>query len=79
MAVVDHPPDPVYYEMDLLDFISELCDRILSYDLNAKIVISGDINQLNVRDLLRQHVLQKIVKAPTRGQRTLDVFLTVHF
>ena len=43
---------------------------------DANLIIAGDINQLNIRDLLRQHNLVQMVKKPTRGDRILDVFLT---
>lgn len=76
VAVVYHPPDPVYDTIDLLNFMSDTCDEILCSEPNAKIIIAGDINKLNIRDLMSQQALQQIVKAHTRGQRTLDVFLT---
>ena len=45
-------------------------------DPNARIIIGGDINKLNVTELITQHSLQQMVKSPTRGERILDVFLT---
>ena len=44
--------------------------------IDANIIIAGDINQLNIRDLISQHNLVQMVKKPTRGDRILDVFLT---
>ena len=56
--------------------MSECCDQILRDDPNAKIIIAGDINQLNIKDIMCQHALQQMVKAATRGNRILDVFIT---
>ena len=75
-ASVYHPPDPIYEPADLLNFLSETCDQILHDDPNAKIVIAGDTNQLNIKDLMQQHGLHQMVKVPTRRDKILDVFLT---
>ena len=40
---------------------------ILLSNPNSKIIIAGDINQLDIKDLTRHHAIQQIVKAPTRG------------
>ena len=66
----------MYKASDLLDFLSNCCEEILLCNPNSKIIIAGDINQLDIKDLTRHHAIQQIVKAPTRGQKTLDVFLT---
>ena len=75
-ASVYHPPDPIYEPADLLNFLSETCDQILHDDPNAKIVIAGDINQLQTKDPRQQHGLHQMVKVPTRRDKILDVFLT---
>ena len=75
-AVIYHPPDPIYAESELLDHLSDSCEQILLSDLSAKIIIAGDINQLNINDLSKHHNLEQLVKKNTRGQRVLDVFLT---
>jgi hypothetical protein len=76
IAAVYNPPDPVYNETDLIDYLVDTCERIMSSDPNARIIIGGDINKLNVTELITQHSLQQMVKSPTRGERILDVFLT---
>ena len=43
---------------------------------NSKIIIAGDVNQLDIRNLLNQPSFVQLVKVPTRGQRILDVFIT---
>ena len=50
---------------------------IMSSDPNTRIIIGGDINKHNVTELITQHSLQQMVKSPTRGERILDVFLTM--
>jgi hypothetical protein len=76
VSVVYHPPEPIYNESDLLDFLSEYCEKILLLQPNAKIIIAGDVNQLRVYDFCVQHNLGQVVRKPTRGARILDVFLT---
>ena len=75
-ASVYHPPDPIYEPAALLNFLSETCDKILHDDPNAKIVIAGDINQLQIKDLMQQHGLHQMVKVPTKRDKILDAFLT---
>ena len=77
MASIYHPPDPeVYKATDSIEFLSDSFDQILNDDPDAKIVVAGDVNQLNIKEFTHQHVLQQMVKTPTRENRVLDVFLT---
>ena len=57
VAVEYHPPDPTYNESDLLDFLSDYCEKTLSSQPNAKIIIAGDVNRLRVHDFCIQHNL----------------------
>ena len=73
------PPEPIYNESGLLDFLSEYCEKILLLQPNAKIIIAGHVSQLRVYDFCIQHNLDQIVRKPTvleAGARILDVFLT---
>ena len=77
IATLYHPPDTNQQtSLDLIDHLMDSCELIQSTDPNAKIVIGGDINQLDIRPLLNQLCLKQMVKSPTRGQRILDVFIT---
>ena len=76
MASIYHPPDPIYDAAELLDFLSDTCDQILLEDPNAKIIIAGHINQLNIGECMREHGFEQMVKVPTTGSRILNVFLT---
>ena len=76
LLAIYHPPSPEYQSSDLLDFLTDLCERLLSLEPNAKLIIAGDINQLGIKPLLNYHSLVQIVNVPTRGQKILDVFIT---
>ena len=76
VAAIYNPPNPTYLEPDLLDYLSDCCEQILISDPGARIIIAGDVNHLRISEFSRQHNLEQLVKKPTRGQNTLDVFLT---
>ncbi|EDO39180.1 predicted protein [Nematostella vectensis] len=61
-ASIYHLPNPVYDAAGLLDFMSDTWDQILLENPNAKIIIAGDINQLNISEFTRQHALHQMVK-----------------
>ena len=76
VAAVYHPPSSVYLPGDFLDYLIDSVERLLSSIPNARLIIAGDVNQLDINSLLNQHSLAQIVKIPTRGVRTLDVLIT---
>jgi hypothetical protein len=49
--------------------------QITSYYF-IKIIITGDLNKLNIRNLLFELSFAQLVKSPTRGENILDVFIT---
>ena len=69
-------PSPVYVADELVEFLVDSCERLLSQVPTAKIIIAGDINQLDIRDLLYQLSLAQIVKVPALGDSIRDVFIT---
>ena len=73
-AVIYHPPDPIYAESELLDQLSDSCEQILLSDPSAKIIIAGDINQLNINDLSKHHNLEQLVKKNTRGSKSIGTY-----
>ena len=75
-ASIYHPPDPLYDESALLEYLSESMEQILSDLPTARIIVAGDVNHLPIKDLICQHNLQQLVNKPTRGERVLDVVLT---
>ena len=75
VAAVYHPPSSEYLSGDFPDFLIDAVERLLSSTPNARLIIAGDVNQLDLNCLLNQHSLAQIVKIPTRD-RTLDVFIT---
>ena len=76
IASLYHLPDPVYANSDLLAHLTETSELIFAGEPNARIIIAGDINHLNFRDLNSQHNLKQLVTKSTRGDKILDVFLT---
>ena len=76
VATIYHPPDHMYNPDDLVEFLTNLCEQVLSTLPNTKIIIAGDLNKLNIRTLLNQLCLFQMVKTPTRGNNILDVFIT---
>ena len=61
---------------DLIEFLMDSCEQLLSENPNTKIIITGDINRLNIRDLLNQLSFAQLVRSSTRGNNILDVFVT---
>ena len=53
------------------------CEQLLSENPNTKIIITGDVNTLNIRDLLNQLSFAQLVRSSTRGNNILDVFVTM--
>ena len=63
-------------QLQIIEYLIDTCEQILSVKPNSRIIIAGDINKLNIRNLLNQLSLIQLVKVPTRGQNILDVFIT---
>ena len=63
-------------ERELIDHITERLDNLLIERPSAGIIITGDFNHLNPRQLCQRFSLRKLVKMPTRGQNILDQFLS---
>ena len=76
VAAVYHPLSSECLSGDLLDFLIDAVERLLSSTPNARLIIAGDVNQLDINCLLNQHSLSQIVKISTRGASTLVVFIT---
>ena len=62
VAAIYNPPNPAYLEPDLLDYLSECCERILISDPAARIIIAGDVNHLRISEFSRVHDLEQLVK-----------------
>ena len=69
----------MYNPDDLVEFLVNSCEQALSVLPNAKIMIAGDLNRLNIRTVLNQLSLFQMVKTPTRGDNILDVLLSQTF
>ena len=75
-ASVYHPPTFDYHETAFIDFLVNSCESILTTSPNARLIIAGDINKLDLKSLTQQSGLSQLVKTPTRNDSILDVFLT---
>ena len=76
VASVYHPPTFDYYETAFIEFLVNSCESILATSPNARLIIAGDINKLDLKSLTQQSGLSQLVKTPTRNNSILDVFLT---
>ena len=74
-AIIYHPPNYEHSELDLIEFLIDSCEQLLQSKPNSKIKLAGYINKLNIRSILNQPSFTQVIKVPTRGQRTLDVFI----
>ena len=72
VASVYHPPTFDYF----IDFLVNSCESIVATLPNARLIIAGDINKLDLKSLTQQSGLSQLVKTPTRNDSILDVFLT---
>ena len=76
VASVYHPPTFDYCETAFIDFLVNSCESILATSPNARLIIAGDINKLDLKSLTQLSGLSQLVKTPTRNDSILDVFLT---
>ena len=72
IAVLYHPPKPLYSAEDLLNYIEDCVEEVSREFPSAHIVIAGDMNQLPNDDLVECTSLTQIVQQPTRGANILD-------
>ena len=73
-ATIYHHPSAD--DNELLEYISSTLTCIEGNFPGCEIIIAGDFNQLNVRDLCRNSNLKQLVRVPTRGWNTLDLVIT---
>jgi hypothetical protein len=69
VASACHPLDPTDQECELLNHLSESIEQILQWESNVRNIIGGNVNQLKVKDILRQYIMEQMVRKPTRGQK----------
>ena len=71
IAGVHHPPDLQYCYDELLEHLTNSCDRLLTDNPNRNLIICGD-----PKDILTQQKLLQMVNTPTRKNKIRDVFIT---
>ena len=69
IGVVYHPPTSK-------DHLLNTLSRIECSIPNAGILLTGDFNRADISELTSQFHLTRMVKFPTRGERTLDLILS---
>ena len=63
-------------DASITSHIIDILSKIESSMPNAAIIIAGDFDRLNVKQIINQFRLKQLVKFPTRDNRTLDMILT---
>ena len=77
VGVVYSPPDRNVEEGErLCGHITSTIDTIRYRNADAGIVILGDFNNLNIRNLMFSQNLKQAVQQPTRGNAILDLIVT---
>ncbi|PFX15826.1 hypothetical protein AWC38_SpisGene19934 [Stylophora pistillata] len=72
MADLYFPPGKTCAEeKELIDHVTERLDNFLIERPSVDIIITGDFNHLNLRQLCHRFSLCKLVKMPTRGQNSI--------
>ena len=72
VGVLYHPPKPIYPTGLLMDAIEKSIEGIQKIHPQAKIILGGDFNGLNVAEVSLRTGLVNVVNVPTRGASTLD-------
>ena len=60
----------------MLDCLKSTLTTIRGLYLGCGILLTGDLNRLNISRLLLQFKLKQLVRVPTRGDSTLDLIIT---
>ena len=71
IAGVHHPPDLQYCYDELLEHLTNSCDRLLTDNPNRNLIICGD-----PKDILTQLNLLQMANTPTRKNKILGGFIT---
>ena len=59
-----------------VNYIIDTIDSVRSTQPDCGVIILGDFNKLDFKDILTHHNLKQLVREPTRGDRTLDLIIT---
>ena len=75
MGAIYHPPKPTYKTNELLGVIEQTLEEILISTPNAKVILGGDFNKLDVEEVAVRTGLIRLVHAPTHGDNILDMLM----
>lgn len=71
-AAAYFPPKPAYSKDDFLGYVEESINNLNSIYNPQQIILAGDFNSLNFKDITDRTGLLVVNKEPTRGTNTLD-------
>ena len=75
VATAYHPPNPEYNQYDLIDILVDSVEKLLSINPNSKIIIAGDVNQLDIKMLINH--LSNLLNHLQEGEEYwMYIFLT---
>ena len=79
-VIVYYPPGQRHEnDYEMIQYLSNGLDIILTKWISSGIIIAGDFNMLNISRVCSRFGLRKTVSAPTRGKNTLDQIATNMF
>ena len=76
LAAIYHPPGSD--NLAMIDYLIDCQTRAEAMHSNCGIILMGDLNRLRTSSISRLFKLKQLVNFPTRGERTLDVILTIN-
>ena len=79
LCALYHPPNSsftLYQAGDLVIKINSILDHCTATFPDDYFVLTGDLNSLNMTDVVTEHGLDQLVTKPTHGHKILDKFFT---
>ena len=73
-ATVYHPPSSD--DSEILEYLSTSLTWVESHFPGCGIILAGDFNRLDIKNICINFGLKQIVTIPTRGENTVDLVLT---
>ena len=59
-----------------MNYMIDTIDSVRSTQPDCGVIILGDFNNLDFKDILTHHNLKQLICEPTRSDRTLDLIIT---
>lgn len=68
LGALNHPPRPIYETEHLLIRLELTVDSITTAEPRALIILGGDLNQIDVDDVIERTGLLPLIEQPTRAK-----------